>query len=128
VIILKRRSRTADLASDRRGRRRSLRIARRLGRPATTTLFEFLTQSICAAHRGDFELAAVLIGVFDTLEAATPPSTLEWPPVEVQLRDDHVARVRAALGEKTYELARVRGANLTNDRAVDLALDRPGHR
>jgi predicted ATPase/class 3 adenylate cyclase len=102
--------------------RRCLQVARRSG--IRLDVCEVLFgAACCAAFQGDLLKAARLHGAADVrIGYALADGSIKWSPTEERLRQAEQGKVRDVLGEAQYGEAYRRGAALSRQQAVDLAL------
>jgi len=105
--------------------RQCLRVVRRLGFDADASLLLF-GAACCATWRGDYDRAARLHGAANVdINAALKAGAISWSQAEKNLQEKDQAKLRQVLGERAYEEACHRGAQLSPEQAVELALGRP---
>jgi predicted ATPase/class 3 adenylate cyclase len=102
--------------------RQCLRVVRRLGFDADAS--ELLVgAACCATWRGDHERAARLHGAANVdINAALEAGAINWSEAERNLQEKDQAKLREILSERAYEDAYHRGAQLSPEQAVELAL------
>jgi len=99
-------------------------VVRRLGFDADASLL-LVGAACCATWRGDHDTAARLHGAANVdIKAALEAGAINWTRAEKKLQEKDQAKLREILGERAYEVAYHRGAQLSPDQAVELALGR----
>ena len=99
-----------------------LRISRRNG-DNSGMAYSILGLACLAGDAGDWDRAAVLHGA---AQAFLDRTGSRWQEVEARYRRDSLGQVRAHLGEEHLERAYAHGMALSVDKALDLALRKPG--
>ena len=99
-----------------------LRISRRNG-DNSGMAYSILGLACVAGDTGDWDRAAVLYGA---AQAFLDRAGNSWQEVEARYRRDSLAQVRAHLGDEQLERAYAQGMALSVEKALDLALRRPG--
>ena len=99
-----------------------LRISRRNGDNAGMA-YSILGLACLAGDAGDWDGAAVLHGA---AQAFLDRAGNRWQEVEARYRRDSLGRARAHLGDEQLERAYAQGMALSVERALDLAVRRPG--
>jgi len=104
--------------------RTCLPVRRRLG-PGVPGGELIFAAACCAAWEGDPDRAARLHGAGDKdIAASLENRSINWPDVEQQLREREQGKLQEQLGEAAYWDAYRSGAQLSPERALDLALGR----
>ena len=104
----------------------SLVESRRLGQRRTAAFAVFIL-ACCATGLSDYRRAAQLTGATDAAEAEInliTPHAYVWTPIEEQVRQANMTRLRQALGQGAFEQAYAAGRALSFDQAAYLALGR----
>jgi predicted ATPase/class 3 adenylate cyclase len=108
--------------------RRNLLTAHRIGSSMEVSMLLF--SAACCAGRlgsapGDYHAATRLHGAADVgIDAGLAIGTIGWSGLEQRLHATEQARLRKLLGDQAYETAYQSGAQLSQSRAVELALGR----
>ncbi len=100
----------------------ALRVSRRNG-DNEGLAYACLDLACVASDQGDWYRAAVLHGA---AQAFCDRTRLPWQEPEARNRRDSLDQARARLGDEQLESAYAQGMALSFDRALDLALRRPG--
>jgi predicted ATPase/class 3 adenylate cyclase len=104
--------------------RQCLLVVRRLGFDADASQL-LVGAACCATWRGDYENAARLHGAANAdIKAALEAGAINWSEAERNLQEKDRAKLREILGERAYEDAYREGAQLSPEKAVELALGR----
>jgi tetratricopeptide (TPR) repeat protein len=101
--------------------RESLQIAESIGDKFNTP-FVFSGLASIAVERGQFELAATLVGAAERL---MEEQHMAWPPDERPHYERLLAVLPESMGADEFERARAAGRSMTTNHAVDLALGAP---
>lgn len=102
--------------------RRCLQVARRSGIRLDVCEVLF-SAACCAAWRQDQEKAAMLFGAADLrIGYALADGSITWSATEEQLRVTQQRQLRELMGESSFDEAYRRGAALSRQQAVELAL------
>jgi hypothetical protein len=99
-----------------------LRIDRRNG-TGKGMAEDILYLACVAGDAGDWDRAATLHGAAQAIQDRT---SIPWEELDARHRRDSLDQARAHLGDEQLERAYARGMALSLEKALDLALRRPG--
>jgi hypothetical protein len=99
--------------------RDALLLAERTGEPVAFA-YAVMACAFAASSLGDDERAAALHGAADAVFAEIGGSP---EPLETKMRAEDVERIRSRMGDDTFDTASRRGASLSRDDVVALAVE-----